>query len=212
MSIGRLMLFQSITVWGTRQWIVTMLLSLLFPTGAMAQEAILELMPIRPISFDVVFRQQTFAPNDREITVQAGITALRYGNLEVRGLYRHFSYHTPEFKTDQNALLVNPRWNNFIDILDFPKSNPINRTIRHVLFGPLEDRAIPYLGLLAGGVVPGPGGSAPGHFIGGQLGVRFPLALGVSVDIAVEYSQFAVDFRGEAGQGQQWVVTTGLRF
>jgi hypothetical protein len=107
---------------------------------------------------------------------------------------------------------VNPRWNNFIDILDFPKSNPINRTIRHILFGPLEDRAIPYLGLLAGGVVPGPSNTWPGHFIGGQIGVRFPLAFGVSVDIALEYSQFAVNFQGSGGQGQQWVVTTGLRF
>lgn len=185
---------------------------LLFTTAALAQDALVEWFPIRPISFDAVFRQQTFAPHDREITVQAGVTALRYGNVEVRGLYRHFSYQTPEFKTDQNAILVNPRWNNFIDILDFPKSNPINRTIRHLLFGPLEDRAIPYVGLLGGGVVPGPGERLPGHFIGGQLGVRFPLALGVSVDIAVEYSRFGVDFRGEAGQGQQWVMTTGLRF
>ena len=74
-------------------------------TPVSAQDAVLEWFPIRPVSFDVVFRQQTFAPNDREVTIQAGITALRYGDLEVRGLYRHFSYHTQDFKTDQNALL-----------------------------------------------------------------------------------------------------------
>lgn len=182
------------------------------PGAAHAQEAVLEWFPIWPISFDAVLRQQTFGPDDREITVQAGLTALRYGNLELRGVFRHFSLHTQEFKTDQNALFLNPRWNNFIDVLDFPAHQPINRLIRHALFGPLEDRAVPYLGLLAGGVVPGPGHSAPGHLIGGHIGVRFPLALGVSLDIALEYSQFGVDFRGEAGQAQQWVMTTGIRF
>ncbi len=196
-----------------RYAIVVNLLAVAFCSAPLsAQDTVLEWFPIRPVSFDVVFRQQTFAPNDREITIQAGITALRYGDLEVRGLYRHFSYHTQDFKTDQNAVLVNPRWNNFIDILDFPKSNPINRTIRHILFGPLEDRAIPYLGLLAGGVVPGPHNTWPGHFIGGQIGVRFPLAFGVSVDVALEYSQFSINFQGAGGEGQQWVVTTGLRF
>lgn len=179
---------------------------------AFAQEAVLEWFPIRPISFDAVLRQQTYGPDDREITVQAGITALRYGNLEVRGVFRHFSLHTQEFKTDQNALFINPRWNNFIDVLDFPTHRPINRLIRHALFGPLEDRAVPYLGLLTGAVVPGPGASGPGHFLGGQIGVRFPVALGVSFDIALEYSQFGIDFRGEAGQAQQWVMTTGIRF
>jgi hypothetical protein len=179
---------------------------------ACAQEAVLEWFPIRPISFDAVLRQQTYGPDDREMTVQAGVTALRYGNLEVRGVFRHFSLHTQEFKTDQNTLFLNPRWNNFIDVLDFPAHRPFNRLIRHALFGPLEDRAVPYLGVLAGAVVPGPGASAPGHFLGGQLGVRFPLAFGVSFDVALEYSQFGVDFRGEAGQAQQWVMTTGIRF
>jgi hypothetical protein len=172
----------------------------------------MEWVPIRPVSFDAVFRHQTFGPYDHRVTIQGGITALRYGNLEVRGLYRFFSLHTHEYRTDQHAVLLNPRWNNFIDILDFPKSHPINRIIRHALFGPLENRAVPYLGILAGGIVPGPGGSAPGHFIGGQMGVRFPLALGVSVDIALEYNQFGLDFRGQSGQAQQWVMTTGLRF
>src|SRR5881409_368231 len=108
--------------------------ALVIPARATGQEAILELLPIRPFSFDVALRQQTFAPDDREITIQAGITALRYGNLEVRTIYQFFSIHEQDFKTDQHSVYVNPRWNNFIDILDFPKGLPINRIIRHLLF------------------------------------------------------------------------------
>ncbi len=188
--------------------------ALAWAQAALAQEATLEVLPVRPINFDVVFRQQSYAPNDREITIQAGLTALRYGNLEVRGLYRHFSYHAPEqgVTTDQNAILVNPRWNNFIDVLNFPEGKPINRMLRHALFGPLEDRAVPYLGLLAGGLVPGSGAHGPGYFVGGQVGVRFPLAFGVSLDVALEYSQYQVNFQGADGTSQQWVMTTGIRF
>jgi len=176
-----------------------------------AQEAMLE-FPIRPFNVDVMLRQQTFAPDDREIGVQLGITALRYGNVEVRTIYQYFSIHSQEFRTDQHSLFLNPRWNNFIDILDFPTHKPISRLLRHILFGPLEDRAVPYVGFLAGGVLPGPGNHAPGHLIGGQLGVRFPVARSLSVDISVQYSQYGVDFRGEAGQAQQWVFLTGVRF
>ncbi|MDR4472927.1 MAG: hypothetical protein MRJ92_09905 [Nitrospira sp.] len=104
---------------------------------------------------------ERFAPDDREIGVQLGITALRYGSVEVRTIYQFSGIHTHEFSTDQHSLFLNPRWNNFIDILDFPKHKPIDRLIRHV-FGPLEDRAIPYIGALAGGVLPGPGNRAPG--------------------------------------------------
>lgn len=176
-----------------------------------AQEAVLD-FPIRPFNVDVMLRQQTFAPDDREIGVQLGITALRYGNVEVRTIYQFFSIHTHEFSTDQHSLFLNPRWKNFIDILDFPKHKPISRLIRHVLFGPLEDRAVPYIGALAGGVLPGPGNRAPGHLIGGQVGVRFPVAQSLSVDVSVQYSQYGVDFQGEAGQAQQWVFLTGVRF
>jgi len=181
---------------------------------AFAQEATLEILPVRPINFDVVFRQQSYAPDDREITIQAGLTALRYGNLEVRTMYRYFSYHAQEqgVTTDQNAILINPRWNNFIDVLNFPEGKPISRMLRHALFGPLEDRAVPYLGLLAGGIVPGRGASGPGYQVGGQLGVRFPLAFGVSLDVALEYSQYQVNFQGQDGISQQWVMTTGIRF
>jgi len=179
---------------------------------AAGQEAVVEWLPIRPINFDVAFRQQTFAPDDREIGIQAGITALRYGNLEVRAIYQFFSVHTQDFKTDQNSLYLNPRWNNFIDILDFPSGRPINRLLRHLLFGPLEDRAVPYLGLLAGGTMPGPGHDAPGGLIGGQTGVRFPVARGLAVDISVQYSQYGIDFQGEGGQARQWLFLTGVRF
>jgi len=184
---------------------------LLVPGAALAQEAVLD-FPIRPFNVDVMLRQQTFAPDDREIGVQLGITALRYGNVEVRAIYQFFSIHTHEFSTDQHSLFLNPRWNNFIDLLDFPAHRPISRIIRHILFGPLEDRAVPYLGLLAGGVLPGPGNHGPGHLIGGQVGVRFPVAQSLSVDISVQYSQYGVEFRDEAGQAQQWVFLTGVRF
>lgn len=178
---------------------------------ACAQESVVD-FPIRPFNVDVMLRQQTFAPDDREIGVQLGITAVRYGNVEVRTIYQYFSIHTQEFRTDQHSVFLNPRWNNFIDILDFPKHKPLNRIIRHLLFGPLEDRAVPYVGLLAGGVMPGPGHRLPGHLIGGQVGVRFPVARSLSVDVSVQYTQYGVDFRGDAGQAQQWVFLTGVRF
>jgi len=196
----------------SRLWLLAITLFLLIPGYASGQEAFLEVLPIRPFSFDVAFRQQTYAPDDREIGIQAGITALRYGNLELRTIYQFFSVHSQDFNTDQHSLYLNPRWNNFIDILDFPSRMPINRLIRHLLFGPLEDRAVPYVGLLAGGVLPGPGNSAPGGLIGGQIGVRFPVARGLSVDMTLQYAQYGVDFRGEAGQAQQWIFTTGVRF
>ena len=189
-----------------------MILSLLIPARATGQEAILQLLPIRPFSFDVALRQQTFAPDDREITIQAGITALRYGNLEVRTTYQFFSIHGQGVTTDQHSLYLNPRWNNFLDVLDFPKAMPINRLIRHLLFGPLEDRAVPYVGLLGGGVMPGPGHSAPGHLYGGQVGVRFPVARGISLDLGLQYTQYGIDFRGEGGQSQQWLFLTGFRY
>lgn len=185
---------------------------LFFPAAlARAQESVFD-FPIRPFNVDVMLRQQTFAPDDREIGVQLGITAVRYGNVEVRTIYQYFSIHTQEFRTDQHSVFLNPRWNNFIDILDFPKHKPLNRIIRHLLFGPLEDRAVPYVGLLAGGVMPGPGHRLPGHLIGGQVGVRFPVARSLSVDVSVQYTQYGVDFRGDAGQAQQWVFLTGVRF
>ena len=136
-------------------WLIGIVL--LCPLSASAQEALLEIFPLRPFNFDVALRQQSFAPNDREVTLQAGVTALRYGNGEVRIGYQYFSIHTEDFQTDQHAVFLNPRWNNVLDLLDFPAGMPINRLLRHLLFGPLEDRAIPYVGAMLGTVVSGQG-------------------------------------------------------
>ena len=129
-----------------------------FSSLATAQEPLLELLPLRPFNFDVALRQQTFAPNDREITLQAGLTALRYGDAEVRVAYQYFSIHAETFKTDQHAVFLNPRWNNVLNLLDLGPSLPIGRVLRHVLFGPLEDRAVPYIGGLLGTVISHEGG------------------------------------------------------
>ncbi len=182
------------------------------PEAAWAQEALLDVMPIKPINLDIAIRKQTFAPRDREIGIQAGFTALRYGNLEVRSLYQFFSIATREFTTDQHSLLVNPRWNNFLDLLDFPKGRPINRLIRHALFGPLEDRAVPYLGAITGAVLPSSGNDRTGHVLGGQLGVRFPVAHGLAVDFGFQYTQYRIDFREERGLAHQWMFLSGVRF
>lgn len=179
---------------------------------ASAQEAVLEAFPLRPFNFDVALRQQSFAPSDREITLQAGLTALRYGDGEVRIGYQYFSVHTDDFKTDQHAFFLNPRWNNVLDLLDFPKSMPLNRILRHLLFGPLEDRAVPYVGALLGSVVAAQGRTTPGLLYGGQAGVRFPVARGISLDLSLQYTQYDVNFRGESGQSQQWLFLTGVRY
>jgi hypothetical protein len=185
---------------------------LIFPLAVSAQEAVLELFPVRPVNFDVAFRQQSFAPNDREITLQAGVTALRYGDGELRAVYQYFSIHTQDSKTDQHALFVNPRWNNIIDLLDFPKSMPLNRLLRHLLFGPLEDRAVPYVGALLGAVVSAQGETSPGLLYGGQVGVRFPVARGISLDLSLQYTQYDVNFQGQSGVSQQWLFLTGIRY
>jgi hypothetical protein len=127
-------------------------LALAISVPSSAQEPLLELLPLRPFNFDMALRQQLFAPNDREVTLQAGLTALRYGDGELRVGYQYFSIHTEEIRTDPHAVFLNPRWNNVLDLLDFP-SMPIGRMLRHVLFGPLEDRAIPYVGALLGTVL-----------------------------------------------------------
>ncbi|THJ24708.1 MAG: hypothetical protein CAF45_003990 [Nitrospira sp. CG24E] len=105
--------------------------------------------------------------------------------------------------------ILNP---NFIDILDFPTGKPINRMIRHILFGPLEDRAVPYLGALAGGTIPGRDSFSPGYLYGGQVGVRFPVARGVSLDMGLQYIRLEIDFKGKSDLSEQWLFTTGVRF
>ncbi len=191
-------------------WIIGILLLCPLPTSA--QEALLEIFPLRPFNFDVALRQQSFAPNDREVTLQAGMTALRYGDGELRLGYQYFSIHTEDFKTDQHAVFLNPRWNNILDLLDFPSSMPLNRLLRHLLFGPLEDRAIPYVGALLGTVVSGQGRTSPGLLYGGQAGVRFPVAHGISLDLSLQFTQYEVNFRGQSGESQQWLFLTGIRY
>lgn len=188
------------------------LLAVALPSKAVGQEAVLDILPLRPFSFDVSFIDQSFAPHRRLINVQAGITALRYGPLEVRWIYQYFSLHSPFFITDQNSMYANPRWNNFIDLLDFPNGKPINRILRHVLFGPLEHRAVPYVGAILGGTLPGRGPLSPGLLYGGQVGVRFPVAQGFSVDMGLQYTRYEIDFQGNAGVGKQWLFNIGVRF
>jgi hypothetical protein len=190
---------------------VAILSATAFPPCAAAIEAVPEYFPLRPFNIDVSFNQRSFAPQLRTIAVQAGLTALRYGPLEVRTVYQYYSNHTPISKTDQHSLYLNPRWNNFIDILDFPRDKPINRIIRHLLFGPLEDRAVPYVGALLGGTLPGRGALSPGYLYGAQVGVRFPVALGVSVDMGFQYSRFEIDFKSKSDLSDQWLFTIGLR-
>jgi hypothetical protein len=185
--------------------------STVLPPHATAIESIPEFFPLRPFNFDVSFNQRTFAPQARVLAVQAGLTALRYGLLEVRTVYQYYSHHTPTFTTDQHSLYLNPRWNNFIDVLDFPRDKPINRIIRHVLFGPLEDRAVPYVGALIGGTMPGRSADSPGYLYGGQVGVRFPVARGVSVDMGFQYSRFEIDFKNKSDLSEQWLFTIGIR-
>lgn len=187
-------------------------LTLLLPLQAQAQEALLELLPIRPFNFDVALRQQSFAPNDREVTLQAGITALRYGDGEIRAGYQYFSIHTDDFRTDQHAIFLNPRWNNVLDLFNFPAAMPIGQILKHLFFGPLENRAVPYVGALIGTVISGQGRTSPGLLYGGQTGVRFPVAQGISLDLSLQFTQYDVNFRGESGQSQQWLFLTGFRY
>jgi hypothetical protein len=75
----------------------------------------------------------------------------------------------------------------------------------------LEDRAVPYVGALLGGTLPGRDANSPGYLYGGQLGVRFPVARGVSVDMGFQYSRFEIDFKSKSDLSEQWLFTIGLR-
>jgi len=80
-----------------------------------------------------------------------------------------------------------------------------------VLFGPLEDRAVPYVGALIGGTLPGRDADSPGYLYGGQVGVRFPVARGFSVDMGLQYTRFEIDFKSRSDLSQQWLFTIGIR-
>ncbi|HLZ33542.1 MAG TPA: hypothetical protein VKP13_05970 [Nitrospira sp.] len=110
-------------------------------------------------------------------------------------------------------MYLNPRWNNFLDILDFPSGWPINRLLRHLLFGPLEDRAVPFVGLIGGAVVAGPGHKVPTYLYGGDLGVRFPVGHGIALEITFGYFVDELDFEGTGGGNEeQMLFTTGVLF
>ena len=169
------------------------------------------MFPIRPIYVEVAYRQ-TFAPNGHEVGVQAGFTALRYGDFDLNGTYQYFGILSSEAKSDLHSVYVNPRWNNFLDVLDFPSGRPINRLLRHLLFGPLEDRAVPFVGLLGGTVLTGPGHQAPSYSYGGQLGVRFPVAHSVALEVSVGYFEYGVELQAQRGHQRQLLLSTGFAF
>ena len=196
----------------TRRYVgIVLAVLLLVSSDAMAQEAHLELLPIRPFSLDVVYHQILEPHAETLFSIQGGVTVLDYGHVEMRGLYRYYQLRSADETFDEHVLLLNPRWNNFIDFFDFPHDNPISRFLRHALFGPLEDRAVPYLGALVGMILP-IDHPQPGYWYGGQLGVRFPVAVGLELDFGVEYSRFGGSFPGQDSTVSQWVFTTGIVF
>ena len=52
----------------------------------------------------------------------------------------------------------------------------------------------------------------PGYLYGGQVGVRFPVARGFSVDMGLQYIRLEIDFKGKSDLSEQWLFTTGVRF
>lgn len=193
---------------GTALFILVQLAYAISPLGATER---LDLLPIRPFGVDAAFRQ-SFTPNGRELGVQASLTALHYRDVEVRATYQYFGLFSHERHSDVHSLYLNPRWNNFLDILDFPSSRPIGRMLRHALFGPLADRAVPYLGAVAGSALTGPGGHVPSYLYGGQVGVRFPVANSVSLDLALWYFAYGVKFDENGERERQLLFTTGFVF
>ena len=185
-------------------------LTLTLASQSLAQER-LEILPLRPFNVDIALRQ-AFTPNDREITLQAGFTALRYGDIEIGATYQYFGKSSNEVKADVHSIYVNPRWNNFLDILDFPSGKPINRMLRHILFGPLEDRAVPYIGLIGGAVVAGPGTRVPTYLYGADVGVRFPVGHSIALEFTLGYFIYGLDFEGPGSNERQLLFTTGFFF
>ena len=187
------------------------LFSLFLPMAATGQEARLQVLPLRPFYVDFAMRQ-TFTPNGRDLAFQAGFTALTYGNLEVGATYQYFGFDSTDQHANIHSVYLNPRWNNFIDILDFPSGSPISRTLRHLLFGPLEDRAVPFVGAIGGVVVAGPGNKAPAYLTGANLGVRFPVGHSFALELEFAYFVYGLDFEGTSGNEQQLLFITGILF
>jgi len=44
------------------------------------------------------------------------------------------------------------------------------------------------------------------------MGVRFPVARGVSLDMGIQYMRLEIDFKGQSNLSEQWLFTTGVRF
>jgi hypothetical protein len=180
------------------------------PPEARGEER-LEVLPLRPFNVDIALRQ-AFTPSDREIALQAGFTALTYGNFEIGTTYQYFSLSSSTVKADVHSVYANPRWNNFLDILDFPTGKPINRLLRHILFGPLEDRAVPFVGVIGGAVVAGPGNHAPAYLYGADIGVRFPVGHSIALEFTLGYFLYGLDFEGQGSNERQLLFTTGFFF
>ena len=185
-------------------------LTLTLASQSLAQER-LEILPLRPFNVDIALLQ-AFTPNNREITLQAGFTALRYGDFEIGTTYQYFGKSSSDVKADVHSIYANPRWNNFLDILDFPSGKPINRMLRHILFGPLEDRAVPYVGLIGGAVVAGPGTRVPTYLYGADVGVRFPVGHSIALEFTLGYFIYGLDFEGPGSNERQLLFTTGFFF
>lgn len=59
------------------------MLAMALPQGAAGQEAVLDILPLRPFNFDISFNQRTFAPEARVIVAQAGITEVVNKSVEI---------------------------------------------------------------------------------------------------------------------------------
>lgn len=187
------------------------LFSACLPNSTLGETGRLELLPVRPFGIDLAFRQ-SFTPGGRELGLQASLTALQYSDFEVRATYQYFGFASHERHAGVHSLYLNPRWNNFLDILDFPSGPSIGRLLRHLLFGLLEDRAVPYIGAVLGSALTGPDNRSPSYLLGGQVGVRFPVAHTVSLDLALSYFAYGVSFDEHGDRERQLLFTTGFVF
>lgn len=187
------------------------LFSACIPNSTLSETGRLEMFPVRPFGIDLAFRN-SFTPDGRELGLQASLTALHYSDFEVRATYQYFGFASDEHHANVHSLYLNPRWNNFLDILDFPNGPSVGRLLRHLLFGLLEDRAVPYIGAVLGSALTGPDNRSPSYLLGGQVGVRFPVAHTVSLDLALSYFAYGVSFDEHGDRERQLLFTTGFVF
>lgn len=191
---------------------VLLVMFLPLSSPVMAEEPILDLFPVTPLSLDLVLHSVLEPHPEHLVSVQAGLTMLRYGDFEIHGLYRYLNQRSQDEIFHEHILLLNGRWNNFLNLLDFSEGMPVGRFLKHLVFGPLEDRVVPYMGLLAGPVLPAGQHSDVGYWYGGQIGVRFLVSTGIALDMGLEYSRFGEGFRGDDLRGAQFLLFTGIDF